>query len=105
MQPIYARALKQYTMSRYPGDTIIVHESMRSVQEWTESVDGTCHVLSPVPIKHLDFLAEAYAHLWVEEFVSPLRMGSGLAVEAGGKDEIEVMPGTGEVVPGGLGTG
>jgi thioesterase domain-containing protein/acyl carrier protein len=105
MQPIYARALKQYTLSRYPGDTIIVYESMRSVQEWIESVDGTCRVLSPVPIKHMDFLEEAYAHLWLEEFVSPLCTGSGLAVGVGEQDEVEAMPGTGEVVSGGLGTG
>ena len=105
MQPIYAHALKQYTLSRYPGDTIIVYESMRSVQEWIESVDGTCHVLSPVPIKHMDFLEEAYTHLWLEEFVSPLCTGSGLAVGVGEQDEVEAMPGSGEVVSGGLGTG
>ena len=104
MQPIYARALKHYEISRYPSDTIIVHESTRPLPEWIESVDGTCRVLSPVPIKHLDFLAEAYTHLWLEEFVSPLSMGSGLAVGVGGEDEVEAMPGTGEVVSGGLGT-
>ena len=105
MQPIYARALKQYEISRYPGDTIIVHESTRPVPEWIKSVDGTCRVLSPVPIKHLDFLVEAYTHLWLEEFVSPLCRGSGLAVGVDEEDEVEVMPGTGEVVSGGLGTG
>ena len=47
----------------------------------------------------------AYTHLWLEEFVSPLCTGSGLAVGVGEQDEVEAMPGTGEVVSGGLGTG
>ena len=105
MQPIYARARKHYEISRYPGDTIIVHESTIPVEEWSENVDGACRVLPPVPVKHLELLAEEYTHLWLEEFVSPLGSGAGLAAGSEGGREAEVRPDTGERRSSGLGAG
>ena len=103
MQPIYARARKHYEISRYPGDTIIVHESTIPVEEWSENVDGACRVLPPVPVKHLELLSEEYTHLWLEEFVSPLGSGNGLAAGSEGGREAVVRPATGERLSSGLG--
>ena len=72
MQPIYVRARREYAISRYPGSTIIVHESGMSVEEWREMVDGACHVLPPVPIEHLELLEKKHAQLWIEAFLQPL---------------------------------
>jgi thioesterase domain-containing protein/acyl carrier protein len=76
VQPIYERALNNYAISRYRGDTIIVHEIAISVAEWCEMADGACRVLPPIPIKHLELLEKEHAHLWLTEFLEPLGTGN-----------------------------
>lgn len=72
VQPIYDRALKGHSISRYSGDAVIAHEAAASVEAWTMKMSGPCRVLPPVPVRHLELLEKKYAHLWLEEFLSPL---------------------------------
>ena len=106
MQPIYARARKHYTVSGYPGDTILVHESTIPVDEWCEGVQGACRVLGPVPIKHLELLSEEYAHLWLEEFLAPLVGVDSMSPESGvDEDSVSAVGAESEPLSGALGAG
>ena len=72
VQPIYARALKGHSISKYSGAAIVAHEAAAPVEAWTMNISGPCRVLPPIPARHLELLQEQYAHLWLEEFLSPL---------------------------------
>ena len=44
----------------------------QGLEAWTMKMSGPCRVLPPVPVRHLELLEKKYAHLWLEEFLSPL---------------------------------
>ena len=73
--PIYKRASRKYKILSYPGDTIIAHESTLPVEEWTEKLSGSCEVLPPIAVEHLELMRAKSTDPWVKAFVAPIADG------------------------------